>query len=576
MSTGEKLSKVEYIKVEGDHLRGRIAEELAGDATHFSEESVQLLKFHGMYQQDDRDLRQQLKKAGQDRHYMMMIRARIPGGSLSGESYLAFDRLADQYGNGTLRITTRQTFQMHGVLKSDLRKTIRGINETLVTTLGGCGDQVRNIIMCPEPKKGPFYDELRALLLALVDELSARTGAYHEIWLDGEKVNPRDFEDERPEVGGPDHTAPDAEEPLYGRAYLPRKFKLAVAIEGDNCVDVYANDLGIVAHRDKDRVAGFTLLVGGGMGRTASKEDTYPRLASAVAFVRPEELVETARAIVTIQRDHGNRVDRRYARFKYLLDRRGLEWFRGELESRLGRKLTPPRELTWENTDDHLGWHDQGDGRYYLGLFVQNGRIHDVPGMRLKSALRAIVIRHQPTIRLTCQQNLLVADLPEGARADIEATLREAGVALVEDVPAVVRNAMACPALPTCGLATAESERVMPGLLQDMDALLREIGLADEPVVMRMTGCPNGCARPYVADIGFVGRSAGKYDIFLGGDIEGTHLNTLYRELVPFTALVETLEPVLRQFRAGRQPGERFGPWCRRTGVAQHAPADVR
>jgi len=546
------LSKVEAIKLAGQQLRGRIAEELREDTTHFTEESIQLLKFHGMYQQDDRDLRGQLKKEGKDKAYSMMIRARIPGGVLSADQYLQFDRLADLYGNGTMRITTRQTFQLHGILKSDIKVTLREINDVLVTTLGGCGDQVRNSLMCPAPRADGLHDELRPYLMQLVDTLSAKTNAYHEIWLDGEPVK---FDEGQPE------------EPLYGKTYLPRKFKIAVAIEGDNCVDVYANDLGIVAHHDSGKLAGFTILVGGGMGRTVAKADTYPRLADPIAFVTPDQLVETAVAVVTIQRDYGNRTDRRYSRFKYLLDERGLDWFCEELAARVGRTLTPPRELSWQDTTDHLGWHQHGDDRYYLGIYVQNGRLIDKEGLQIKSVLRDIIATYKPTVRMTCEQNILLSDLSASVRQEIEDKLRAAGVKRVEEISSTVRHAMACVAMPTCGLATAESERALPAVLTEMEALMAELGLADESISIRMTGCANGCARPYIGDIGFVGRSPGKYDLFLGGDFLGARLNERYEELVPIESFINKLRPLLTGYKRERLQGERFGDYCHRVGL---------
>lgn len=546
------VSKVEAIKLAGQQLRGRIAEELREDTTHFTEESIQLLKFHGMYQQDDRDLRAHLKKEGKDKAYSMMIRARIPGGVLNADQYLQFDRLADLYGNGTMRITTRQTFQLHGILKSDIKVTLREINDVLVTTLGGCGDQVRNSLMCPAPRADGLHDELRPYLMQLVDTLSAKTNAYHEIWLDGEQVK---FDEGQPE------------EPLYGKTYLPRKFKIAVAIEGDNCVDVYANDLGIVAHHDSGKLSGFTILVGGGMGRTVAKADTYPRLADPIAFVTPDQLLATAVAVVSIQRDYGNRTDRRYSRFKYLLDERGLDWFCEELSTRLGRTLTPPRELSWQATTDHLGWHQYGDDRHYLGIYVQNGRLIDKEGLQIKSVLRDIIATYKPTVRMTCEQNILLSDLSASVRQEIEDKLRAAGVKLVEDISSTVRHAMACVAMPTCGLATAESERALPAVLTELEGLMAELGLADESISIRMTGCANGCARPYIGDIGFVGRSPGKYDLFLGGDFLGARLNERYEELVPIESFINKLRPLLTGYKRERLIGERFGDYCHRVGL---------
>ncbi|WDM02930.1 NADPH-dependent assimilatory sulfite reductase hemoprotein subunit [Alicyclobacillus cycloheptanicus] len=549
-----KVSKVEVIKRESRHLRGTIEQALQDGSPRFEEDNVQVLKFHGVYQQDDRDLRAKLRKEGKDKHYMMMVRARIPGGRMTAQQYLAFDEIADRYGMGSLRITTRQTFQLHGILKGNLKATIRGIHNALITTLGGCGDQVRNINACPEPVEDEFHRQIDEDLQALVDRFGAKTNAYHEIWLDGEKVTP-DVEAD--------------EEPLYGDVYLPRKFKVGIAPEGDNCIDVYANDIGLVAHRSGDAVAGYTVLVGGGMGRTAAVKDTYPRLATPLTYVTRDELLEVCTEILKIQRDYGNRQERRYARFKYLLDHKGMDWFRTELASRLGRSLVPPRELVWQSSDDHFGWHAHtlADGTGYLGLFIPSGRIVDSPDRKLKSTLRDIVREFQPSVRLTAQQNLIFAGLTEAARTEIEARLKAAHIPLIEEVSTLVKHGMSCVALPTCGLATTESERVFPKVLERFQALFDEYGLTDEPISIRMTGCPNGCARPYIADIAFVGRSPGKYDVMIGGDILGTRLNQLFRELVPFDELAETVRPVLAAFVEERQAAERFSDYCERVGL---------
>jgi sulfite reductase (ferredoxin) len=548
-----KVSKVEIIKQQGSHLRGTIAEALEDGTTNFTEDNWQLLKFHGIYQQDDRDYRAIARKEGKEKQYSMMIRARIPGGFLTPQAYLQFDRLADSYGNQTMRITTRQTFQLHGVLKQNVKATIQGIHDVLVTTLGGCGDQVRNTISCANPIDDVIHQQMRSDLLQVVDIFSAKTNAYHEIWLDGAKISPDEVQNE---------------EPLYGDAYMPRKFKFGFTLEGDNCCDVYSNDVGIVAHPDKNGqfIEGYTLLVGGSMGRTATDKQTYPRLATPIAYVHRAELFETCKAIFTIQRDFGNRLNRRLARFKYLLDERGMEWFAEELTRRVGRSLLPPRKLAWQNADDHLGWHAHGDGKYFLGLYIENGRINDTPGMKLKTVLRKIISEYQPSVRLTTQQNILLCDLKLQDRAAIEQLLQIAGVTLSDKISPSRLNAMACPALPTCGLAVAESERVFPNIVKEFEELLAELGLSDEAISIRMTGCPNGCARPYIADIGFTGRTMGKYDLFLGGDFYGSRLNELYRELVPMTEFMQILGPILNAFKTERQATERFGDYCYRVG----------
>jgi sulfite reductase (ferredoxin) len=553
-TTGAEPSKVERIKEASDHLRGTIAQELAEETPAFREESVQLLKFHGVYQQDDRDRRKEARAKGQPRWYQMMIRTRIPGGVVTPEGYLAHDRIAERWGNGTLRITTRQDFQLHGVLKGDLKRAIQAINRSLMTTLGGCGDQERNIMCCPAPVQERFREEVGRRIAELVAALTARTGAYHEIWLDGERLV------------GPDQET----EPLYGERYLPRKFKTTVALEGDNCTDVYANDLGLVARRDAGGdLAGFDVLVGGSLGRTNNKPDTFPALSRPLGFVEPDRVVAVSTAVVAVQRDHGNRSDRRHARMKYLIQERGLDWFRGEVQARLGFELPPARPLRWEPVTDHLGWHERGDGRLYLGVSVENGRIADGPEGELRTALRRLLERLPTPIRLTPQQNLILADVPPDQQAFVDRVLDDHGVVPAERLHPAVRYAMACPAIPTCGLAVAESERVLPGLIRRIAAVEDELGLGGERISYRMTGCPNGCARPYLGDVGFVGTTLGKYDVFLGGDFEGTRLNELYATNVPLEEIPELLRPLLAEFGRERRPGQGFGDWCHEVGIVR-------
>jgi sulfite reductase (ferredoxin) len=549
-----KRSGVEVLKDQSDYLRGSIPETLASDIAHFSHDEYQLLKFHGVYQQDDRDARAAARQSGADKSWIMMVRAKIPGGRLTADQYLRFDELATRYGNDTLRVTSRQCFQLHYVGKRDLQRTIQGINDSLITTLGACGDVERNLVACPAPDASAAAGEVQRWARYLSDQTLPRTRAYHEIWLDHEKVA---------------STQQPDEEPLYGTTYLPRKFKSGIVVEGDNCIDVYAQDVGMVAHLDAGHLAGFTILAGGGMGMTHNQPSTYPRAASPLCFVEPDALLETFLTIIRIQRDAGNRAERRYARLKYLIDAWGLDQFREEMGRRLGRRLAPPRPLRWERTGDHLGWHVQQDGRAYLGVRIENGRIHDGAGQRIKTGLRELVERFQPTIWLTAHQNAIFGDLSAGARAEIEALLREHGVPLVDDVPKALRYSMACPAMPTCGLAVAESERAIPFVVRQIDAVLGELGLADERLSVRMTGCPNGCARPYLGDVGFVGRSPGKYQIYLGGDFEGSRLNQLYADLVPTEELAERLRPLFARFRLERQGGEGFGDFCHRIGVEQ-------
>jgi sulfite reductase (ferredoxin) len=555
------LSRNETVKATSNHLRGLIKEELLEDTPAFGDDSEQLLKFHGIYQQDDRDRRKEARAKGLDKHHQLMIRTRIPGGIVSPDAYIAHDDISRRWANGTLRVTTRQDFQLHGVLKGDIKKSIRAINDALLTTLGGCGDVERNIMCCPEPVADDFHAGVQHAISAMVTELTPRTSAYHEIWLDGEVVKSSE-----PEI-----------EPLYREQYLPRKFKTTVAIEGDNCVDVYAHDLAIVAMKGPDgSLRGFNVLVGGGLGRTHNKPETFVAVAVPFAFVQPEEIVDVAREVVAVQRDYGDRSNRRHARLKYTIADRGLEWFRDEVQKRLAFKLHAPEPLAWKPVDDHLGWHEQGDGRLYVGIYIENGRIGDVGDVRSRSGLRAIIDELRPQVRLTAQQNVILADLEPAQRPRVEELMAEYGIAPVESVPPAIRYAMACPAIPTCGLAVAEAERAMPSLVRKLGALLDELGLADERISFRMSGCPNGCSRPYLGDVGFVGTTLGKYDVMLGGDFDGTRLNRVFAANVPITEIPSLLRPLFVAFGSDRRDGEGFGNWTDRIGFEALREAAVQ
>jgi sulfite reductase (ferredoxin) len=550
-SSLDGLSRNETVKVTSNHLRGLIKEELLKDTPAFGDDSEVLLKFHGIYQQDDRDRRKEARAKGLDKHHQLMIRTRIPGGVVSADAYIAHDDISQRWANGTLRVTTRQDFQLHGVLKGDIKKSIRGINDALLTTLGGCGDVERNIMCCPEPLTDRFHGEVDSAIGSMVAELTPRTRAYHEIWLDGEVVKSSE-----PEV-----------EPLYGEQYLPRKFKTTVALEGDNCVDVHAHDLSLVAMRSSDgSLRGFNVLVGGGLGRTHNKPETFVAAAVPLCFVEPDQVVVLAREIVAVQRDYGDRANRRHARLKYTIADRGLDWFREEVQRRVTFKLQPPEPLTWKPVDDHLGWHEQGDGRLYVGIFIENGRIADVDGVRSRTGLRRIVEELRLQVRLTAQQNVILAGIAPGDRARVDELMAEHGIAAVESVPLAIRNSMACPAIPTCGLAVAEAERALPGLIRTLATVLDELGLAGERISFRMSGCPNGCSRPYLGDVGFVGTTLGKYDVMLAGDFNGTRLNRVYAPNVPFAGIPALLRPMFVSFRSDRHAGEGFGDWVNRVG----------
>jgi len=556
MPNDKPLSPVENVKELSRGLRGNLAAELTQRTTHVSDESAQLLKFHGTYQQEDRDQRRAQRGTDAEPAHQFMVRCKIPGGVLSGPQYLVIDELADRYGNGTLRVTTRQGNQFHGVLKGDLKATIRAVNDALVTTLGACGDVVRNVVSCPAPKSRGLREQVFSVARRLSDHLLPRTRAYHEIWLDGEQVAGGSLESE----------------PIYGTRYLPRKFKVAFAFPDDNCCDVHSNDLGFLVVQEGGQLLGFNVLVGGGMGKTHGKEDTYPRLADVLGFAATEQLVEVAEAVVKVQRDHGNRSDRRHARLKYLLDKEGLDWFRKQVERRLGRRLAPASDIEVSGIADHLGWHAQERGRSFLGLFIENGRIRDAGNSRLRSGIRRVVETLGAGVRLTPQQNLLITDVPDRCRGLVERILADHGVTADAMLSPVRRWSMACPALPTCGLALAEAERALPDVISELERELETLGVSDAALTVRMTGCPNGCARPYTADLAFVGRSLNKYAVFVGGSMLGTRLGTQYADLVPRDRLVATVRPLFERFRDERLEGERFGDFCDRVVLTPHPP----
>ena len=545
--TGQPESKVEVAKRRGHHLRGTIAETLASERTHFGQDDTHLLKFHGTYQQDDRDARRALEAAGLEKSYAFMVRVAIPAGAVTAEQYLELERLADGHANGTLRVTTRQGFQFHGVLKGNLKHTIAGINESLLTTIAACGDVQRNVMGCSAPLGDADHATVRQVAEALAAELRPASRAYHEIWLDGEK-----------------QVSTESEEPFYKDRYLPRKFKTAVGLSTDNCVDIWSQDVGLLAIVQDGRIQGFNLLVGGGLGMTHNKGDTTARLAQPLGLVPTAHGVEAVRLVAAIFRDHGNRSDRRHARLKYLLAEWGIHRFREEFQRRASFTLEPPVALPPLPFHDHLGRHRQSDGRWFYGVFIQSGRIVDTEGHELKSALHEIVTRLRPGIRLTGQQNLLLTDLDADGTETVERILRAHGVTLPTRLSAARRFSMACPALPTCGLAVAESERAIPGILDQFEAELESLGLRDAPLTIRMTGCPNGCARPYTADLAFVGRSLGLYNVYVGGGLAGDRLVDLYRADVPVEELLGTMRPLLQRWAAERTGNEGLGDFYQR------------
>jgi sulfite reductase (ferredoxin) len=541
-----KESKVESAKRQGRHLRGTIAEQLHDGGSHFEGDDVTLLKFHGTYQQDDRDARKRRDESA-EKAFAFMVRVALPAGALDADQYLALEEVADRWANGTLRVTTRQGFQFHGVLKRDLKATIAEVNHHLMTTLAACGDVSRNVMGCPAPVDDEVHQAVRAAARGIAQRLRPASKAYHEIWLDGEK-----------------QVSTEEQEPFYGDVYLPRKFKTGVALATDNCVDIWSQDVGLVAIASGRTITGFNVLVGGGLGMTHHKADTTARLAQPLGFVTTEHAVEAVRIVASIFRDHGNRADRRHARLKYLLAEWGMERFRAEFARRAEFPLAPPVELPSLPYHDHLGRHRQPDGRWFYGVFVQSGRITDTGGQRLKTALHEIVVRLRPGVRLTGQQNVLLTDLDDAGVKAVEATLREHGVTPAQELSAARRFSMACPALPTCGLAVADSERAIPELLDRFEAELSALGLRDEPLTIRMTGCPNGCARPYTADIAFVGRSLGLYNVYVGGGLGGDRVVDLFRADVRLDELVDAVRPLLVRWAAERAPGEGLSDFYQR------------
>jgi sulfite reductase (NADPH) hemoprotein beta-component len=552
--------KNEQLKAESHYLRGHILSDLEDASTGtISEESAQLTKFHGIYAQDDRDVRSQRRKEGKDKAYIFMARIRVPGGVCTPAQWLAMDAIADSRGNGTLKITNRQSFQLHGVIKGNLRPAIREVNRALLDTLAACGDVNRNVMCNPNPHISRLHAETLAVARAVAERLLPRTRAYHELWVDDALVG-----------GG---EPPEDEEPLYGRTYLPRKFKTVFAIPPSNDVDVFAHDLGFIAIADGDgRLAGFDVTVGGGMGMSHSQAKTYPRLAEVLGYCRPEQAVEVAQAIVTVQRDFGDRTDRNHARFKYTVADRGLVWIRNEVERRLGWELGAPRRFEFTDTGDRYGWTDGPDGESHFTLFIENGRVKDAT----KRALREIAKVHRGDFRLTPNQHLMIAGISREDRPRIEALLREHVLDTAHRATALRLNSMACVALPTCGLALAESERYLPDLVTRLDAEVEAAGLRDDAIVIRMTGCPNGCGRPFLAEIGFVGKAPGKYNMYLGAAFNGSRLNTLYKASVPAEEIVPIVRPLLRRYAAERLSGERFGDFTIRAGIVSPTgtPAD--
>ncbi|MGI0482922.1 sulfite reductase, ferredoxin dependent [Geminocystis sp. CENA526] len=568
VTTPKKPSKVENLKERSNFLREPIATELQQDTTHFSEDGIQILKFHGSYQQDNRDNRVK----GQEKDYQFMLRTRSPGGFIPPQLYLTLENLSEEYGNQTLRVTTRQGYQIHGILKKNLKTVISSIVKSMGSTLGACGDLNRNVMAPPAPYKNrPDYQYAWEYADKIADLLTPQTGAYYEIWLDGEKAITAE---EAPEVkayrqknlNGTNFD--DSEEPIYGTHYMPRKFKCSVTVPGDNSIDIYTHDLSLVVIVDKKgKLQGFNILAGGGLGRTHRKEETFARSADEIGYVAKEDVFDLVKAVVATQRDYGDRVNRRHARMKYLINDWGVEKFTAKLEEYFGKKVEPFKKLPEWKYEDYLGWHEQGDGKLFIGISVENGRVKNEGNFQLKEALKKVIAKYELPTRLTANHNIILYEIEPQWQEDISKILVDHGVEINPDnVNHLTRYSMACPALPTCGLATTESERILPSILERIDSLLAKLGIPDENIVIRMTGCPNGCARPYMAELGFVGDSPNVYQIWLGGCPNQTRLAQVYVDKLNINELEKFLEPLFVFFRDKKQNNETFGQFCHRVG----------
>jgi len=548
----QEPSRNERIKEASDYLRGTLAEGIRREITGaISEDDAQLVKFHGMYLQDDRDLRPERTRKKMEKAFAFMVRVRVPGGVLTPAQWLALDQVARDYGNGSVRLTTRQSVQLHGVIKSNLQSTLRAIDSVLLNSIAACGDVNRNVMCNPNPHASRAHAAALDLAREISDHLTPRTPAYREIWLDGERI-----------AGGEDEVV----EPIYGKTYLPRKFKIAIAVPPSNDVDVFAHDLGFIAVLDSNGdVQGWNVTAGGGMGMTHGEPDTYPRTADVMGFCARSDALAIAEAVVTVQRDWGDRANRKHARLKYTIEDRGLDAFRAEVERRAGVKLGPAKPFVLASTGDRYGWTEGEDGRGHLTLFIMSGRLRDVGTQAQQlSALRRIAEQHDGDFRITANQNLIVAGVRPERRAAIEEIAASNG--LLAPPSGLRRNAVACVALPTCGLALAESERYLPDLLDALDARLTAHGLSRDDIVIRMTGCPNGCARPYLAEIGLVGKGPGRYNLYLGAAFDGSRLSKLYAEDVDHAAIIRQLDPLFAAYAAERKAGEHFGDFVIRAG----------
>jgi sulfite reductase (NADPH) hemoprotein beta-component len=554
MTITAPLSEVEGIKTKSNFLRGTIAEGLKNRTTgSFVVDDTQLTKFHGFYQQDDRDLRAERKAQKLEPLFSFMLRARVPGGVATPEQWLAIDKIAgDLTEAGSLRLTTRQTFQYHGVYKSNLKSVIQEMDKVMIDSIAACGDVNRNIMCNPNPVESQVHTEVYGWAKAISEHLLPNTKAYYELWFDDKRVA-----DNHVDV-----------EPIYGETYLPRKFKAAVAIPPHNDVDVYANDMGFIAIIEDGKLSGFNVAVGGGMGTTHGDVKTYPRAATDFGFILPEDTLKVAEAILTTQRDFGNRSDRKQSRLKYTIDRIGVAKYIEEVETRSGVKFAPLKPVTFTQQGDRIGWVKGVDGNWHLTLFIESGRIKDYPGRQLRTGLTEIAKIHKGDFRMTSNQNLIIASVGEAQKSTIEGLARQYGL-MGETISLLKENAMACVSLPTCSLAMAEAERYLPAFVSKVELLTEKHQLTKQPIVMRMTGCPNGCARPFMAEIGFVGKAAGRYNMYLGSDGIGSRVNKLYKENIDEATILSELDQLFGQYAEGRQPDETFGNYVVRAGVVK-------
>ncbi|MEB7424682.1 NADPH-dependent assimilatory sulfite reductase hemoprotein subunit [Mammaliicoccus sciuri] len=547
----DKLDEMEHIKNRSNYLRGTIKEGLADEITGaIAKDDTKLLKFHGSYMQDDRDIRDERRKQKLEPAYSFMIRVRVPGGTATADQWVAMDDISTEYANNTIKLTTRQAFQFHGILKRNLKSSMQSIHHAVMDSLAACGDVNRNVMCNPNPYQSGVHKEVDTLATQISDHLSPQTGAYHEIWLDDEKII-----DTKEEV-----------EPMYGKTYLPRKFKIGIAVPPSNDIDVYSQDIGLIAVIEDDQLVGFNVTVGGGMGMTHGDTKTYPQVGRLLGYFPKEEAVDVCEKILTIQRDYGNRENRKNARFKYTVDRLGVDFIREELNKRLGWEIEEAKPFEFKHNGDRYGW-TEGSGKWHFTLFIQNGRVKDTSDYKLKTALREIAEIHTGDFRLTPNQNLIIANVAKSKKQQIQKIIDKYGITDGEHYTGLRRNSMACVAFPTCGLAMAESERYLPTLINKIEGLLDEAGLNEEEITIRMTGCPNGCARPALAEIAFIGKAPGKYNMYLGGGFTGDRLNKLFKENIGEDEILESLKPILIQYGKEKNDGEHFGDFVIRKGI---------